>query len=128
MYYFAKKLKTDFDKIIPILQEKLKEVGFGVLTEIDMQQKLKEKLNVDIPKYKIFGVCNPPLAYKSLQVDDKVGLLLPCKVVVQEIEDGSIEVSALDPKAAMSIVQAGEALEEVASDATALLKKVIENL
>jgi len=128
MYYFSKSLKADFDEIIPIMQEKLLQQGFGVLTEIDMQQKLKEKLNVDIQKYKIFGVCNPPLAYKALQAEDKVGLLLPCKVVVQEIAHGTVEISALDPKSAMAIVNGGEELISVASDATALLKKVIDNL
>ena len=83
MFHFTKSLQSGFEETISVLQEKLKEEGFGVLTEIDVQKTLKKKLDVDFRKYRIFGVCNPPLAYKALQAEDKIGLLLPCKVIVQ---------------------------------------------
>ena len=102
-YYFSKILQISFDVAVAKTVEELKKEGFGILTEIDVKETLKKKLNVDFRKYKILGACNPPFAYQALQSEDKVGLMLPCNVIVQETPDGKTEVSAIDPIASMII-------------------------
>lgn len=126
-YYFSKILNVSFDEAVARVTEELKKEGFGILTEIDVKETLKKKLNVDFKKYRILGACNPPLAYKSLQAEDKIGLMLPCNVVVQEISDGKIEVAAIDPVASMQAIENPE-LREVAEQVRAKLKKVIDSL
>lgn len=126
-YYFAKTLDTTFDDAVARATADLKKAGFGVLTEIDVKETLKEKLGVDFRRYRILGACNPPFAYKALQAEDKIGLLMPCNVVVQETPDGKIEVSAVDPLASMSAVD-NPGLRDVAEDVRGKLKAVVENL
>ena len=126
-YYFSKIINEDFDTAVEKVTAKLKEEGFGVLTEIDVKETLKKKLDVDFKKYKILGACNPPFAYKSLQAEDKIGIMLPCNVIVEENSDGKVEVSAVDPIASMQAVQ-NESLGSVAIEVRDKLKKVIENL
>jgi len=126
-YYFSKIINEDFDTAVEKVTAKLKEEGFGVLTEIDVKETLKKKLDVDFKKYKILGACNPPFAYKSLQAEDKIGIMLPCNVIVEENRDGKVEVSAVDPIASMQAVK-NESLESVAIEVRDKLKKVIENL
>jgi len=126
-YYFSKIVSEDFDKAIEKVTEKLKEEGFGVLTEIDVKATLKKKLDVGFKKYKILGACNPPLAYKALQAEDKIGIMLPCNVVVEENSDGKVEVSAVDPIASMRAVK-NESLGSVAEEVRTKLKKVIDQL
>lgn len=126
-YYFTKTLDVPFDEAITRVTEELKKEGFGILTEIDVKEILKEKLNVDFKKYKILGACNPPLAYKALQAEEKIGLMLPCNVVVQEISDGKIEVVAVDPVASMQAIE-NPKLREVAEQVRDKLKTVIDNL
>jgi|SRR5690606_8368873 len=126
-YHFSKTLNEDFDSAIIKVKEELKKEGFGVLTEIDMQDTLKKKLNVDFKKYTILGACNPDFAYKALQVEDHIGTMLPCNVIVQEHENGTIEVSAVDPVASMIGVQ-NENLGEVANSVREKLNKVINHL
>ncbi|MFQ5866629.1 MAG: DUF302 domain-containing protein [bacterium] len=126
-YYFSKTLNVDFGEAIVRVTEELKKEGFGILTEIDVKETLKKKLNVDFKKYKILGACNPPLAYKSLQAEDKIGLMLPCNVLVQEISDGKTEVAAIDPVASMQAIE-NPKLREVAEQVRAKLKKVIDSL
>lgn len=104
-YYFSKKINTNFDQAVQLITESLKIEGFGVLTEIDIQEKLKEKLNVNFRKYKILGACNPAYAYKALQLEDKIGTMLPCSVIVQELENNQIEVAAVDPVASMMAIE-----------------------
>lgn len=104
-YYISTKVDTGFDKAVELVTESLKKEGFGVLTEINMQEKLKEKLNVDIRKYKILGACNPAFAYKALQQEDKIGTMLPCSVIVQELENQEIEIAAVDPIASMMAIE-----------------------
>ena len=104
-YYISKKINSDFDSAVLAITESLKKEGFGVLTEINMQEKLKEKLNVDIRKYKILGACNPAFAYKALQQEDKIGTMLPCSVIVQELGENEVEVAAVDPIASMMAVE-----------------------
>lgn len=126
-YYFSKTLDTTFEDAIEKTTEALKEEGFGVLTEIDIKATLKKKLDVDFKKYQILGACNPPLAHKALTSEDHIGLMLPCNVIVQEHENGDVEVSAVDPVASMQAIENDE-LGEVAQQVRDLLKKIINNL
>lgn len=126
-YYFSKTLDVPFEEAIEKTTEALKEEGFGVLTEIDIKSTLKEKLDVDFKKYQILGACNPPLAHKALQAEDHIGLMLPCNVIVQEHDNGKVEVAAVDPVASMQAID-NDNLGEVAQKVRGLLKKVIENL
>ncbi len=127
-YYFNKVLKgRSFNEAIEQVTAELKTEGFGVLTEIDMQETLKNKIDVEFKKYKILGACNPHFAYKALQREDKIGVFIPCNVIVEEHENGGIEVSIVDPIASMNAIE-NEALEELASEVQRKLIKVIENL
>lgn len=126
-YYNSKIVKYSFDEALLKVTEELKKEGFGVLTEIDVKETLKKKLQVDFRRYKILGACNPPFAYKALQVEENLGVLLPCNLVVQEKEDHSIQVSAINPMESMQAVQ-NEALGEVAKEVSEKLSKVLENL
>lgn len=126
-YYFSTTVRSqDFDQVVQQVTDELKKEGFGVLTEIDVKETLKNKINVDFKKYKILGACNPHFAHKSLSMEDKIGVFLPCNVVVEE-NNGSIEVSAVDPVASMISVK-NKSLEDVASEVREKLKRVIENL
>ncbi|MEX2478047.1 MAG: DUF302 domain-containing protein [Gracilimonas sp.] len=127
LYHFSKTLDLDFDKAIEKTTEILKEEGFGVLTEIDIKETLKKKLDVDFRKYRILGACNPPNAYKALQAEGHIGLMLPCNVIVQEHEDGKVEVSAVDPVASMQAID-NKDLGEVATNVRNMLKNVIDRL
>jgi uncharacterized protein (DUF302 family) len=103
-YYFTKELNISFDDAIIKVTEELKKEGFGVLTDIDVKATLKKKLEVDFRPYRILGACNPPFAFQALQVEDKIGTMLPCNVVVQEKAPGKVEVTAIDPVASMTAV------------------------
>ena len=126
-YYFSKTLSGDFNTIIDKVTSALKVEGFGVLTEIDVKETLKKKLDVDFKKYKILGACNPPFAYKALQAEDKIGSMLPCNVTVIEQENGKVEVAAVDPVASMQAIQ-NESLGSVANEVRNKLKKVVDSL
>jgi uncharacterized protein (DUF302 family) len=127
-YYFSKMLHIQFDEAVLKLTEELKKEGFGILTEIDVKEAMKKKLNIDFRKYKILGACNPPFAHKALLTEDKIGTMLPCNVIVQETPDGNeVEVAAIDPAASMQAVE-NPALGEIASEVRDKLKKVIGNL
>lgn len=126
-YYFNKTFKGTFEEVIEKVTKELKEEGFGILTEIDVTATLKKKLDIDFKKYRILGACNPPYAHKALQAEDKIGTMLPCNVIVQEIEEGVIEVAAVNPMASMRAVE-NEKLHDVANEITAMLENVIEKL
>ena len=126
-YYFNKTINGTFEDVIDKVTQRLKEEGFGILTEIDVTETLKKKLDVDFKKYRILGACNPPYAHKALQIEDKIGTMLPCNVIVQEIEPGVIEVAAVNPMASMQAVE-NEKLNEIANEITAMLENVIEKL
>lgn len=126
-YYFAKTVDMSFDDAVGHVTEELQKEGFGVLTEIDVKATLKKKLGVDFRPYMILGACNPNYAYKALQGEEHIGLMLPCNVVVQETPEGKIEVSAIDPVASMMAVENPD-LGETAGEVRAKLKKVIEGL
>lgn len=126
-YYISKKLKTDFNSAIDKVTETLKDEGFGIISTINLQEKLKEKLGVDYRKYTILGACNPGFAYEALQMEDKIGTMLPCNVIVQELGDGEVEVAAINPVDSMQAVNNPE-LDEVAGDVKLMLSKAIERL
>ena len=126
-YYFSKKVTASFDEAVAKATAELKEEGFGILTEIDVKKTLKKKLNADFRPYKILGACNPPYAYKALMAEDKIGTMLPCNVIVQEIADGQVEVTAIDPLASMQAVK-NPALKPIASEISAKLKTVIDRI
>jgi len=126
-YYFAKTLSSSFEAAESKVREELKKEGFGVLTEIDVKATLKQKLNADFRKYKILGACNPPFVHQALEAEDKIGLMLPCNVIVQELAEGKVEVAAIDPVASMQAVR-NEVLAKVARQVQFKLKKVIFNL
>ncbi len=126
-YYFAKTLTVGFDEAVRRATDALKREGFGVLTEIDVKQTLKKKLDVDFRDYRILGACNPALAHEALQLEDKVGTMLPCNVVVQDVGDGKTEVAAIDPVASMQAIE-NPRLKSAAARVQAKLKNVIESL
>ena len=126
-YYFAKNLKNiPFEAAIEQVTEALKEGEFGILTEIDVRATMKKKLDEDFRPYKILGACNPPLAFKALQAEDKIGTMLPCNVIVQQTDTG-VEVAAVSPKASMAAVDNAK-WDGIANEIEGLLKKVIVSL
>ncbi len=127
-YYFSTVVQgKNFEEAIDYVTSALKLEGFGVLTEIDVQKTLKAKIDVDFKRYKILGACNPHFAYKALSQEDKIGTMLPCNVIVEEHENGGVEISAVDPIASMGAIQ-NEALAGIASEVQQKLKSVIESL
>ena len=126
-YNNSKKVNLTYDEAINKAIEELKKEGFGVLTEIDVKETLKKKLDVDFRKYKILGACNPSMAYRALQMEENIGVMLPCNVIVQETKDGSIRVSAINPMVAMQSVD-NPNLSEVAELVSEKLNKVLNNI
>jgi uncharacterized protein (DUF302 family) len=126
-YYFEKTVKFPFEDAVERVTEELKKEGFGVLTEIDVADTMKKKLDVDFRKYKILGACNPSFAYKALQAEDKIGAMLPCNVIVQYISDTQTEIAAIDPVASMQAIQ-NEQVSEIADEIRSKLEKVIQSL
>jgi uncharacterized protein (DUF302 family) len=120
-------LKTGYTTALIRVTDALKAEGFGVLTEIDVKETMKKKLGVDFTPYKILGACNPPLAHRALTIAPEVGLLLPCNVVVRQLEEGVTEVSLVDPLAMMAVVNNSE-LQAVAKEARAKLESVAASL
>lgn len=126
-YYISTTFKGSFDEAIKKTTEELKKEGFGVLTEIDVKETLKKKLDVDFKKYRILGACNPGFAHKALQAEDKIGTMLPCNVIVEEHENGSVEVSAVNPLESMQAIK-NENLKDIANQVHDKLLKVIKNV
>jgi len=126
-YHFSKEQDCSFDQAVTRVSEALKQQGFGILTEIDVAQTLKQKLDVDFRKYRILGACNPSLAYRALSLEDRIGTMLPCNVIVQARDGGKVEVSAVDPVASMQAVE-NPGLAEVAQTVREKLKAVVDAL
>ncbi|NLD91851.1 MAG: DUF302 domain-containing protein [Fibrobacter sp.] len=124
-YYYSKKVLGSFEEIIEKVTGNLKNEGFGIITQIDITKTMKEKLNVDFKKYRILGACNPPYAYKALQAEDKIGVLLPCNVIVQENTSGEIEVACVNPTVSMQNVN-NPALESVAKEIQDKLHRAVD--
>ena len=126
-YHFTKTLGLPFDQAVERVTEALAKEGFGVLTDIDVAATMKKKLGREFRPYRILGACNPQLAYRALTLEDKIGTMLPCNVIVQQHEGGAIEVSAVDPVASMQAIQ-NPSLAEVAKEVQAKLKRVVDNM
>ncbi len=126
-YYMAAKLRMSFGEAIERTEEALKQEGFGIISRIDIQEALKTKIDVDFRPYTILGACNPKLAYEALQIEDKVGTMLPCNVVVQELGPQQAEVAAIDPVASMQAIENDE-LTKAAREVRTRLGRMIENL
>ena len=126
-YYFSRTVDMPFDEAIDRVTQVLKLEGFGVLTEIDVRATIKKKLGEDFRNYRILGACNPSFAHQALLAEDKIGTMLPCNVIVQETEDGAVEVAAIDPIASMQSVD-NPALGDIAVEIQARLKRVVDNV
>jgi uncharacterized protein (DUF302 family) len=126
-YYFSKTLEVPFDEAVEKVKAELKKDGFGVLTDIDVKKTLNEKLGVDFRKYRILGACNPTFAHEALLAEDKIGTMLPCNVIVQELAEGRVEVAAIDPLASMQAVQNPE-LGTIGLEVRNKLKAVVDRL
>jgi uncharacterized protein (DUF302 family) len=126
-YYFNKTIALPFDEAVERVKAELKTEGFGVLTEIDVRKTLGEKLGVDFRPYRILGACNPPFAYKALMAEDKIGTMLPCNVIVQELAPGRVEVAAIDPLASMASVK-NEDLGAIGLEVREKLRAVVDRL
>lgn len=126
-YEISKRVNTKFDETIIQVTEELKKQGFGVITEIDLKSKFAEKLNKSFRNYKILGACNPKLAYEAIQKESRIGVMLPCNIVVQEYEDGKVEVSAIDPIRSIGVVGNKE-LNGIATEVSEKLRSVLDKI
>lgn len=126
-YYFAKTLSCGFDEAVLRTTGALKAAGFGIITEIDVKETLKKKINVDFRPYRILGACNPRMAYEALNIEDKVGTILPCNVIIQDAGGGNTEVAAIDPVASMQSI-GNPSLLEMAKQVRSMLASVVEGL
>ena len=126
-YYFNKTIASDFESVKKMVIEELGKEGFGILSEIDVQKTFKNKLDVDFRKYQILGACNPHFAHKAITAEDKIGTMLPCNVVLQELENGNIEVAAINATASMLAVENSK-VSEIAKQISGKLKKVVDAL
>jgi len=126
-YYIARTVSAPFDAVVADLMTQLKKRGFGVLTDIDVQRTLKAKIGVDMPRYRILGACNPDFANEALRIEDKLGVLLPCNVIVRETADRRVEVASVDPVSAMERT-GNPALRATAEDVRRLLSEAISDI
>jgi uncharacterized protein (DUF302 family) len=126
-YHFTKEMDADFDEAIERVTHELKKEGFGVLTDIDVKATLKKKIDIDFRRYRILGACNPPFAHRAMMEEPNIGLMLPCNVVVQELDDGKVRISAIDPVASMMAVK-NPALGGIADQVREKMKNVISSL
>jgi len=126
-YYLEKTLPTSFDDALTRTTQALKAEGFGVITQIDMRDTLKRKIDADFRPYTILGACNPTLAFEALKLEDKVGTMLPCDVIVQEFRPGEVEVAAVDPVASMQAIE-NQQLADKAATVRGKLEKVVQSL
>jgi uncharacterized protein (DUF302 family) len=126
-YYFNKTIASDFESVKKNVIAELEKEGFGILTEVDVQATFKKKLDIDFRKYQILGACSPKFAHKAIEAEDKIGTMLPCNVILQELEDGQIEVAAINATASMQAVENNK-VAEVAKQISAKLKKVVDAL
>lgn len=127
MYGSHIRLQADFDTAVQKVTAALKEQGFGVLSDIDIQKAMKEKLGVDMPPYRILGACNPPLAHRAIQAEPEIGLLLPCNVTVRQTDEGDISVGFLDPQMMVGLT-GNDRIREVADDASTRLNRARDAL
>lgn len=124
-FYMQTAIKSSFDEAEALAKEAISKSGFGLVSEIDLHEKLKASLNVDYPKYKILGACNPAYSYKTVQAEDNIGLLLPCNVLVKEKGDALTEISVVDPEVSMNMVES-EVVQEVASEVKEIMEGILD--
>jgi uncharacterized protein (DUF302 family) len=126
-YYYTRITSLTYEGALEKVQAELKKEGFGVITEIDVKETLKKKINVEFRKYKIIGACNPMFAHEALQLESRIGTLLPCNVIVQELADGRVEVSAINPLESMKIV-GNPSLQQIGNQVAARLESVVQRI
>lgn len=126
-YYYARKMEGSFEDIIGKIKDGLKEEGFGVLSDVNVKDLFKSKLDIEFRQYRILGACNPVFSHKALLAEKRVGTMLPCNIIVQETDDGSVEVSAVDPVASMLAID-NDPLKVIAAQIGEKLVKVVDNL
>ena len=126
-YYFSRTVSGGFDDVLRRATDSLKRAGFGIITEIDVTDTLRKKIGVEFRRYRILGACNPSYAHQALAIEDKIGTMLPCNVIVQETKDGKIEVAAIDPVASMAAVD-NPKLKSLAGQVGEMLKKVVAEI
>lgn len=126
-YSINKKLNKNFNDAVNAVTSGLTKEGFGIITEIDLKEKFREKLGMEFRNYKILGACNPSMAYKAIEAEDKIGVMLPCNVLVQQKENGEVEVSAINPLNSIGTIE-NEALKAIAAEVSEKLQKVIDAL
>lgn len=126
-YYFSTRLKASFDEALEKVTKGLEKEGFGIITQIDVKETFKNKLGLDFREYRILGACNPSFAYKALEAEDKIGIMLPCNVIIQETAGGEIEIAAVDPMASMQAVN-NKKLKDIADSVKTKLLNVINSL
>lgn len=126
-YYFSKIVDNDFDSVIEKVTEEAAKEGFGILTDIDMRAAFKKRLDVDFRPYRILGACHPPSAYKAVNVEDKIGTMLPCNFIVQQLEDGKVEVAGVDPVQSMMAIE-NDALRSIAIEVREMIQKVVASI
>lgn len=124
-YYFSRILDTDFESALQRVTDALKAKGFGIITQIDLKETFKNKIDKDFRPYRILGACNPNYAFEALQLEDKIGAMLPCNVVVQQLDNGQVEVAAVNPVASMAAVP-NEALIKLAGQVEELMREMVE--
>jgi uncharacterized protein (DUF302 family) len=127
-YYYSRTLTIPFEEVIQKITLNLQQQGFGIITTIDLKETLKQKLSVDFRKYKILGACNPQFAYKAVSIDSHIGVLLPCNIVIQEHENNSVEVSAINPLETIPQATESSQLRELADDLNNRLRTAVDNL
>jgi uncharacterized protein (DUF302 family) len=126
-YYYTRITSLTYEDALEKVQAELKKEGFGVITEIDVKETLKKKIDVEFRKYKIIGACNPMFAHQALQLESRIGTLLPCNVIVQELAEGRVEVSAINPLESMKIV-GNPSLQQIGSQVAARLESVVQRI
>ena len=126
-YYFNKTIASDFESVKKRVIEELGKEGFGILSEIDVKATFEKKLEIDFRKYQILGACNPHFAHKAITAEDKIGTMLPCNVILQELENGDIEVAAINATASMQAVENSK-VAEISKEISGRLKKVVDAL
>ena len=126
-YTISKNIDRGFDEAVQAVTDALKEEGFGVITDVDLKDKLKEKLGIDFRNYKILGACNPAMAHKAIELEDRIGVMLPCNVLVQEKDGGKVEISAINPLSSIGAT-GNEQLQSVASEVSERLRAAVEKV
>lgn len=126
-YTISKNIDRGFDEAVQAVTDALKEEGFGVITEVDLKDKFKEKLGIDFRNYKILGACNPAMAHKAIELEDRIGVMLPCNVLVQEKDGGKVEISAINPLSSIGAT-GNEQLQSVASEVSERLRAAVEKV